>query len=176
MKRIAIIGNAGGGKSTFARKLGQTLNVPVHEIDQLQWKPDWTRAAPDEFNPVHDRWLAAPEWVIDGWGSWEAITRRFDLADTIVFVDYTLVRHYWWAIKRHAKAVLGLNPDWPPPGCRALPITGRLLKLMWTIHWTMRPQLLELAMRYRDRKQVAHIRSPRQFEDFLRTADGSPPQ
>src|SRR5690242_10127984 len=90
MRRIAIIGNAGGGKSTLARRIGEALGLPVHEIDLLQWKPGWVRAALEEFNQVHDQWLAAPAWIIDGWGSWEAITARFDLADTIILVDHPL--------------------------------------------------------------------------------------
>jgi len=39
MTRIAIIGNAGGGKSTISRKLRDSLRLPLHPIDQLQWRP-----------------------------------------------------------------------------------------------------------------------------------------
>ena len=37
MSRIAIIGNAGGGKSLLARHLGQSLGLPFHAIDDLRW-------------------------------------------------------------------------------------------------------------------------------------------
>jgi MoxR-like ATPase len=36
MRRVAIIGNAGGGKSTLARTLGAALALPFHEVDLLQ--------------------------------------------------------------------------------------------------------------------------------------------
>ena len=143
MKRIAIIGNAGGGKSTLARQLGATLTIPVHEIDLLQWKPGWVPTPAEKVARTHSQWLASPAWVIDGWGSWDALTARFDLADTIVVVDFPLALHYWWAIKRHVNCVLRSDVAWPPPGCRALPVTWRLVKMIWHIHWTMRPRLLE---------------------------------
>ena len=43
MTRVAIIGNAGGGKSLLARYLGETLRLPVHTIDDVQWDPGWKR-------------------------------------------------------------------------------------------------------------------------------------
>ena len=33
-KRIAMIGLLGSGKSTFATKRGQYLNIPVHHLDK----------------------------------------------------------------------------------------------------------------------------------------------
>jgi hypothetical protein len=167
MRRIAIIGNAGGGKSTLARRLGASLGLPVHEIDLLQWKPGWVRTSPEEFDHIHQQWLAAPAWIIDGWGSWEVIAARFELADTIIVVDQPLALHYWWAIKRHVTCLFQPNPSWPPPGCRALPVTWRLLKLMWQLHQTMRPRLLDLAAGYHERKRVLYIRSPRELRQFL---------
>ena len=37
MRRIAIFGNGGGGKSTLARALGRHLRRPVYEVDEVQW-------------------------------------------------------------------------------------------------------------------------------------------
>jgi adenylate kinase family enzyme len=170
LNRIAIIGNAGGGKSTLARKLGESLHIPVHHIDLLQWKPGWMRASADEFDYEHDQWLASPEWIIDGWGRWDVIVTRFDLADTIVFVDFQIALHYGWAIKRQVQSIVAPRPDWPPPGCSATSITWRLFRLMWDLHRNTRPKLLELVMNYRDRKRVEHIRSPRELERFLQAA------
>jgi ABC-type protease/lipase transport system fused ATPase/permease subunit len=38
MKRVAVFGNAGGGKSTLARQLAAITGLPLHVIDQLQFK------------------------------------------------------------------------------------------------------------------------------------------
>jgi hypothetical protein len=170
MQRIAIIGNAGGGKSILARRLGAALAIPVHEIDVLQWKPGWVPAPAAEVVQTHEQWLASPAWIIDGWGGWEAIVARFDLADTIVVVDFPLALHYWWAIKRQVICLFRPNSDWPPPGCRALPVTWRLLEMIWQIHWTMRPQLLELVAHYHRSAHIIHICSPDELHRFIHSA------
>src|SRR5579884_443198 len=97
MTRVAVIGNAGGGKSTLARKLAATHHLPLHEIDLLQWRPDWTPAPPGEVITAHDQILCGDAWLIDGWGPWDAVEKRFALADTIILVDLPLWVHYWWS-------------------------------------------------------------------------------
>lgn len=167
MTRIAIIGNAGGGKSTLARRLGARLGVPVYQVDLLQWLPGWVYAPAGVIAAAHDYWLAQPAWIIDGWGSWPALAERFERADTIILVDFPLATHYWWAIKRQVRSVVRPGGDWPPPGCAALPVTGRLLSLMWRIHTQMRPRLLELVDSYRDRRQVLTFTSPAHMRRFI---------
>ena len=166
MPRIAIIGNAGGGKSVLARKLGEKYKVPVYEFDSLQWKPGWVQASSEKIFTVHNSWLRKPGWVIDGWGSWELLQDRFDAADTLIFVDFPLMIHYWWVIKRQVKVILGRTTIWPPEGCPALPVTVRLLKLIWSIHKKKRPQLVAILSCYPDDKRVIHIHSPVEMKKF----------
>lgn len=171
MQRIAIIGNAGGGKSVLARKLGDSLGLPVYPFDNLQWRPGWTRTPEKEILATHSEWLAQPKWIIDGWGNPEILTGRFEVADTIILVDFPIVLHYWWAAKRQLKAALHLNHGWPPEGCDALPVTWRLFKLMWKIHKEMLPPLVELIYRYSQDTRIVHLKSPRGMEQFLKNID-----
>ena len=175
MERIAIIGNAGGGKSELARKLGYSLNIPVFQFNDLQWQPGWTHTPEGEIQDAHSKWLTEPKWVIDGWGNWDIIGARFELADTIVFIDFHIAVHYWWAIKRQFKAVLNLNQGWPPEGCQALPVTLRLFKLMWTIHKEIRPHLVELVYEHAKSTHVIHLKSPREMRELLRKLDYDDP-
>src|SRR2546425_873989 len=112
--RIAIIGNAGGGKSRLARKLSETLVVPVREFDHLQWQPGWERTPQEKIERVHRAWIEEPGWIIDGWGSWNVLRERFEKADTIVLIDFPIHIHYWWALKRHVAAIRGQKGSWPP--------------------------------------------------------------
>ena len=168
MTRIAIIGNAGGGKSTLSRKLSHALGIELFPVDRMQWKPGWVPACFDEIKHQHDAILARNRWIIDGWGPLETILARFDVADTIIFVDHPLYIHYWWALKRQIRCIFQQRPD-GPIGCPMLPVTWPLLKMIWTIHQHARPQLLELIDSYRDRKAVFHIRSPRELGQFVAT-------
>jgi len=167
MTRVAVIGNAGGGKSTLSRRLSQARQLPLYPIDRLQWRPGWVPAPREEFARQHAGLVEQDRWIIDGWGPWEAIPARFERADTIIVVDHRLPVHYWWAIKRQVRCIFRPRPD-GPPGCPMLPMTWPLLKMIWTIHHVSRPRLLELVDTFRDRKRVVHLRSPRELRHFVR--------
>jgi adenylate kinase family enzyme len=166
MTRVAVIGNAGGGKSSLCRKLSKALDIDLFPIDQVQWKPGWVPATYEEIKQHHDEILAYDRWIIDGWGPLEVIIERFEAADTIIFVDHPLYIHYWWAIKRQVKCIFQPRTD-GPAGCPMIPMTWPLLKMIWTIHHHARPHLLDLVNGYRDRKQVFHIQSPQGLRQFI---------
>ena len=71
MDRIAVIGNAGGGKSTLARALAMRRGLPYVEIDALLWRDGWQPAPEEEYEAAHARLIAEPRWVIDGLGRME---------------------------------------------------------------------------------------------------------
>lgn len=48
-KRINVVGTSGSGKSTFARKLAQTMQLPYIEMDKVFWKPNWVEPSNEEF-------------------------------------------------------------------------------------------------------------------------------
>jgi hypothetical protein len=146
--------------------MGAALGLPVYCVDDVQWQPGWARTPPAEVARQHAAWLAEPRWIIDGWGGWENIETRFAAADTIVFVDLPLVTHYWWAAKRQIQCALGRNDGWPPPGCRALPITWRLFQVLWMVHHTLRPQLVTMLPRFAGTASIVHLRSPSALRAF----------
>ena len=77
MTRVAIIGNAGGGKSTLARKLSAKLDLPLREVNPIHWRPNWERAPAEDIQAVYDNWLLDERWIIDGWGTWVISMPRF---------------------------------------------------------------------------------------------------
>ena len=166
MTRVAVIGNAGGGKSTLCRKLSTARQLPFFPVDHFQWKPGWVPATYAEIKERHDEILTHERWIIDGWGPPDLIIARFDAADTLILVDHPLYIHYWWAIKRQVKCLFVPRLD-GPEGCPMLPVTWPLLKMIWDIHYHARPQLLEMINRYRDRKHVYHLRSPSELQRFV---------
>ena len=48
-RRIAVYGPSGSGKSSFARTLGELLDLPVIELDALFHRPNWQPTPDDEF-------------------------------------------------------------------------------------------------------------------------------
>jgi adenylate kinase family enzyme len=165
MTRISIIGNAGGGKSTVSRRLRDSLGLPLYPVDQLQWRPGWQATPKNEFEEAHAKLLAEQTWIIDGWGNFDAIEERFRQSDTIILVDYPLWRHYWWAIKRQFMCLFRPRID-GPPGCPMLPVTSRLLKMIWSIDKHAMPQLRLLVAKYSGQKKTFHIRTLADLREF----------
>ncbi len=164
MRRVAIIGNAGGGKSTLAKRIAADLDTPYCSIDMLQWKPGW-RFNP-EFDAEHDAWLQQPDWVIDGVGTWPSIERRFAAADTILWIDLPLSRHLWWATKRLAKNLRGPDED-VPPGCSLLGNVYPFYRMILDIDRRHRGRLALAVEKARDAGKVVHVlRTPDQIARF----------
>jgi adenylate kinase family enzyme len=158
MTRIAIIGNAGGGKSTVSRKLHELLGLQLHSVDQMQWRPGWQAVPRDEFDKAHANILSQPKWIIDGWGDFEAIEARFQRSDTIILIDYPLWRHYWWALKRQFMCLFHSRID-GPPGCPMIPMTWPLLKMIWCIDRDALPRIRSLVSAKHHDKRIFHIRT-----------------
>ena len=164
MRRVAVIGNGGGGKSTLARALGQHLGLPVHEVDEVQWLPGWRRAPLDEVAHILERWAAEDSWIIDGFGPWPVIDRRMARADTIVYVDLPFRTHLWWAAKRQVVS-LARRRAWA--GQSSPPPSLLLLRTLRRVH-AMRSDLLEVVTKTGRGAKLVHLRSPREMSDWLR--------
>jgi adenylate kinase family enzyme len=84
MKRIAIIGSCGAGKSTLARQMGTILGLEVIHLDSFFWKPGWVETPRVEWRSTVENLVKRETWIIDGnYGSTFDI--RLEAADTIVF-------------------------------------------------------------------------------------------
>ena len=167
MTKVAIFGNAGGGKSTLCEFLSKSKNLPVFQLDKLQWNPGWVPTPKEEFHVRHEDLLKNEKWIIDGVATLESILRRLEEADTIIFVDFPLWRHYWWAAKRQFMCLFRPRPNFVP-GCPMLPKTFDLIKMMWRINSKYRPLWLERIEALPKSKQVFHIRSLRALNEFYR--------
>ena len=163
MRRIAVIGNGGGGKSTLARALGKHLGISVHEVDEVQWLPGWRRAPLDDVVPILEGWAADDSWVIDGFGPWPVIDRRMSRADTIVYVDLPFRTHLWWSGKRQVVSLIR-GRAWG--GQSAAPPSLLMFRTLRRVH-AMRPDLLELVTKNGRAARLVHLRSPRDMTRWL---------
>ena len=66
LKRFAIIGLPGSGKSTFASKLGEVLDIPVHHLDRHMFEPDGKKRDEKAFVEIQKAMLNEAAWVIEG--------------------------------------------------------------------------------------------------------------
>ena len=113
MKKVAVFGNAGAGKSTLAKRLAAITRLPVYPIDLIQFKPGGGEVPQEEYLKAHEDLLRKDEWIIDGFGSVASAWERFSKVDTLVYIDLPLLTHHWWVTKRLIRGLL-INPEgWP---------------------------------------------------------------
>lgn len=113
MRRVAVFGNAGGGKSTLARQLAEITHLPLHSLDTIKYKPGGGEVPHNEYLQVHSELLRGDEWIIDGFGCVPSAWERFAIADTLVYVDLPLLTHYAWVTKRLVKGLVVTPEGWP---------------------------------------------------------------
>lgn len=102
MQKILIIGNAGGGKTTFAKQLAEKTGLPLVHLDRLYWHGNWEHVSREEFDGLLQAELEKPRWIIDGNFN-RTIEHRLQYCDTVFFFDLPTVTCLWGITKRVLK-------------------------------------------------------------------------
>ncbi|MFC7392733.1 topology modulation protein [Scopulibacillus cellulosilyticus] len=141
MKRIMVIGvSAGTGKSTFARELGEALNIDVYHLDALYWKPGWIEAPLEEFEAAQREIVNRAQWIIEG-----NYTNTFDIrinhADTIIYLELPLYVCLYRVFKRWLMNIGKTRPDMGK-GCKEK-IDWQFLKFICTTYYPRKKKMAE---------------------------------
>jgi adenylate kinase family enzyme len=167
MNKVMIIGNGGGGKTTLAYEIAETYGLPLTEIDAIQFQPCWARTSEAELRQVIAAVHTSDQWIIDGFGPWDQIEERAQLADTIIFVDHPIWVHFWWACERQIAAALGAQRLGGPINCDLRDVTKHMFETLWWVHENLRPKLVALVETHRTTKTVIWIQSPEELDRFV---------
>ena len=166
MKRVAVFGNAGGGKSTIARRLAELTGLPLYVVDMMQFRSGGVKVPQDEFLQAHADLLRRDEWIIDGAGSVALLWERFAAADTLVYVDLPLLIHYTWVTKRLIKGLFADPKGWPE-GSPLWSSTLSSYRVIPLCHRNLTPKYRLLAAEAAASKRVHHLTSVAQIQSFL---------
>lgn len=160
-----MVGNAGAGKTTFARRLAAALGLAHIELDTVFWAEHWTLRDQAEATARLRALLdASPAgWVADG--NWNRrVEGVLDDADVVVWLDYprrvvmprvvrrTLARgitrrELWHGNREQLGRILSRDPE------------ANIVRWSWTHHEEYRSRYIELA---RSGAPVVRLRSPRE--------------
>jgi adenylate kinase family enzyme len=143
MSRIVIIGNAGGGKSTLARKLAKRHAVRHIEIDRLLWQEGWVLTPADLYMRRHNEIIESDDWLIDGLGRQASIPDRINRGTQIILIDMPLWIHFWLAAERQIDWASG-KLEHAPGGIDAMPSTHALFRTIWDVEQTWMPGVRKL--------------------------------
>ena len=99
IKRIAVIGCPGSGKTTFCNQFNAKLSYPLHHLDLLYWHGNWQRTPEDIWRIKVQELSQLSTWIIDG-NYINTLEPRIVNADLIIFFDYKTWPCIWNSIKR----------------------------------------------------------------------------
>jgi len=166
MKKVAVFGNAGGGKSILARKLSEITGLPLYSLDKIKYQSGGIEISHEEYLHVHSDLLNQEEWIIDGCGGIESAWERFSKADTLIYIDLPLLMHYWWVTKRLFQGMYKNPEGWPEysPIWKGSLNSFRVLPLC---HRRLTPRYRQLVKEAVSSKRVHHLRSLKDIGNFL---------
>ena len=173
MKRVAVIGSGGAGKSTLARQLGALLGIEVIHLDALFWKPGWVETPASEWLRIVEELAKREAWIIDGNYS-GTLAPRLAAADTIILLDFPRRVCLWRVIKRRFEYIGRSRPDMAP-GCQEkLDLT--FLRWIWAYPSRSRPRVMAMIAESSEGGRIIQLRNSLEVERFLKDLESGQTQ
>ena len=173
MQKVAVFGNAGGGKSTLSKRLSEITGLPLHILDKIKYRPGGSEAPDEEYQHTHQQILLSDHWIIDGLGSMETLWPRLDAADSLVYIDLPIALHFWWVTKRMVTGFFQPPDGWPERS-PILKSSINSYQALWLCHKYLTPRYRKYVKQAERNKSVYHLRSTEQIAHFLRMLEPQP--
>jgi adenylate kinase family enzyme len=162
VKRVAIVGSGGVGKSTFAEELGRRTGIPVIHLDEHFWKPGWVPTPRDAWADLQGGLLSGDNWIADGnYGG--TLDVRLSRADTVIVL--TLPR-WRCALRASKRSLRHRGREIQAKGCPEH-LDLEFLRWVWRYPTDSRPRLDRAIDRFRDRLNVVELASTSAARSFL---------
>lgn len=177
-RRVHVIGNSCSGKSTVGTRLARAIEVPLVELDQLNWEPNWVAlhmANPRELERRIAEATAGNGWVVAG--SYRGFCQRtfWPRLESVVWLDPPLALLVWrvlirsWRRWRSKELLWGTNYErfWP----QLMLWRGDDSLLWWILsqHRRKRRAMISDGSDPRwSHVRFIHLRSTAEIERFLR--------
>jgi adenylate kinase family enzyme len=156
MSRVVVLGCAGSGKTTLARRLGERTGEPVISLDAI-WQPQWTEDDVADFRILMKQAHAGETWISEGNFAIATFDIRLPRATLIVWLDRPRLFCAWRAITRVFR-----------PGQEHR--IGRLLKVLrfiWNFDRINRPLIETQRIAHGPKVPVCRLSKSRETDAFL---------
>jgi adenylate kinase family enzyme len=163
IKKIALIGISGSGKSIYSRRLGKVLNLPLIHMDKLFWKGNWREIPEKEYLIAHQAEANKPSWIIEGYID-EKMSIRLKNADLILYLDYSGIRCAWRVVKRWLTHRSQSRPELPKEAFERIGPS-----FLWMVLRRRERKDIERALEQSDNMKIIRFKSPHQAEVYLQS-------
>ncbi len=151
MRRVAVIGCGGAGKTTLACALAARLGLPVVHADELVHSSGMPRPEREWQAELTAR-AEGDAWVIDAMKV-SILEHRVARADTVVFLDLPRRTCYLGLVQRRLWRRDLANPAF--------------LRWIWRFPRDARPRILDVLERHAATTRIVVLRSRRDVRAFL---------
>ncbi|MDC0204684.1 hypothetical protein OAJ65_02690 [Flavobacteriales bacterium] len=170
MKKVLVLGCCGAGKSTFSKKLQSILKLPLIHLDSYYHKPNWVEPQKEEWEKVLKQILRQESFIMDG-TYLESLDERIKKSDTIIYLDYSLIKCFFRVIKR-VLIDFGKKRSDMAPGCKE----EFDLEFLWwvlTFNNKFRKEIIQKLNSVKNKKNVSIFKTDKQADNFLAQISGS---
>ena len=168
MKKIAVFGKPGSGKSTLSKNLSSATDIPLHQLDSMLYKKNGDLVDRKTYDKEHEKILSSDSWIIDGFDLIEPFNKRLDAADTLVYIDLPYFVSYYLVTKRFLKGLL-VKPEGWPDGCSILKGTLQSYKVLKLCPKFWNDNFLQKLEDISTNKSLYVIRSITELNTFVET-------
>lgn len=159
MKKVIIIGSAGAGKSTFARKLRDKTNLPLYYLDMIWHKSDRTNISENEFDAILNNIVKKDRWIIDG-NYQRTLEMRLKECDTVFLLDFPTEVCLSGAESRIGKK----REDLP---WTETEFDSEFRQFIIDFSENQLPEIYRLLEKYRKNKNIVIFHSRKETDDYL---------
>lgn len=148
VKKIAVVGGSGTGKTTLTNNLGRKLNVPIYHIDGIHHLENWKTRDTKERDRIILKRANEEKWVIDGTYK-STLQERINKADLVIFLDYSTISRLNGILTRYFKDKGKERPE--IPGCKEK-MDWNFIKMVLAWRWTKGKEVKKIIMENKDKK------------------------
>lgn len=164
--KIAIIGNAGSGKSTMGEKLHKKLGISLYHLDQYYWKPGWRKPDSMEFEKAHHQLCNKEQWIIEGVAT-RLFQYRASKANIIIFLDIPMWLCLYRVLKRMV-CLFGTVRASSAPGCPERMPDLQFLRFVWNFNKECKPLIEDILEQYSHTKRIFTVKNRTDFEYVIK--------
>lgn len=99
IRKIAIIGGPGTGKTTLSHFLAKQYFLPLYHIDEIKYSQNWQRKNKEKVENTLLAITQKQKWIIEG-NSKIALSTILHKADFVIFLDFSLSSQLLGILKR----------------------------------------------------------------------------
>ena len=151
-----LLGCAGAGKTTLARRLGEVTGAPVICLDSI-WQPGWGPNEVGQFREILTPTHAADAWISDGNFALATFDIRLPRADLVVWLDRPRLHCAWRAITRTFRRGEAHRPS----------DLLKVMRFIWGFDRINRPRIEAARLRYGAQVPVIHLHGDQDIRAFL---------